>query len=183
MPVEILVTGFEPFADYVTNPSWEAVRLCRARWPANIASAELPVDRVRAHDRLRALLSELEPRAVLCTGVARGSVFRIEKLARRPIELAHVAGDERLDGHWPWAEMHGELEQLGLPILHSEDAGQYVCESTYWSLLSHRAQAENPQFAAFLHVPHESDVHTIERIAAAIDRIVDARSKGLPALR
>jgi pyroglutamyl-peptidase len=179
MAAQILVTGFEPFRDFVTNPSWQAVATLRERWGAAVVTAELPVDFVPAHERLRALLREVQPRVVLCTGVARGDVFRIETVARRPAALQALGSQELLGGHWPWLEMLAELQALELAVVQSQDAGQYVCESTYWSLLDFREQYGQPEFAAFLHVPSESEQHSIERIAAAISNVVRVRSAAL----
>src|SRR5262245_49845651 len=95
----------------------------------------LPVDYQRAHEELRQLLVTHEPRAVLCTGLAR-SGFRIERAARRPPALAGISGAEQLEGSWPWLEMSTELARAGERAPESWNAGRYVCESTYWSLLS-----------------------------------------------
>jgi pyroglutamyl-peptidase len=169
--VTFLVTGFEPFAEFETNSSWDAICALRGRWPASIATLRLPVDHVAAHVELRRALNELRPRAVLCLGLAR-SGFRIERRARRPAQLAHELGDDELQGHWPWDEMSQGLVHAGVEAKDSWDAGQYVCESTYWSLLSFRASTGFPELAAFLHVPPRTDLFPIERIARAVDAVV-----------
>ena len=111
-------------------------------------------------------------------GLARDG-FRIERRARRPIELTLEPGAEELHGHWPWHEMTSELERAEVEARESWDAGQYVCESTYWSLLSFRAHARFPEFAGFLHVPPRSDAFPIERIARAVFAVVDARWRSI----
>jgi pyroglutamyl-peptidase len=176
-----LVTGFEPFAEHRTNASWDALLLLRTRWPARIVTRCLPVDRRAAHELLRSLLMELRPRAVLCTGIARGETFRIERRARRPEALALEPGVDEVEGRWPWVEMQAALDASGVSTVHSNDAGQYVCESTYWSLLNHRAAGspEAPEYAAFLHVPPASDSCPLELIARAVGRVVDERDAWL----
>jgi pyroglutamyl-peptidase len=173
MSETFLVTGFEPFGTHHINSSWEALALLRSSWPSSIVTLRLPVDHRLAHLELRRALDALAPRAVLCTGLAAGDVYRIEHRARRPPELGDV-GPELLEGRWPWDEMRRALESTAVVTVDSDDAGRYVCESTYWSLLSY-AGAAAPAFAAFLHVPPLSPQQPVERIAAAVARVVDAR--------
>jgi len=156
MSATFLVTGFEPFGEHRTNSSWDALAGLAATLPPDIVTRRLPVDHRAAHQVLRQALIELRPRAVLCTGLAKGSVFRIEMRARRPIELDDERGAAEHSGRWPWSEMQSALQASGVAALSSEDAGRYVCESTYWSLLNYSGPAPIPEFAAFLHVPPES---------------------------
>ena len=114
-------------------------------------------------------------------GLAR-SGFRIERRARRPRQLVHELGEDELHGHWPWDEMSQSLANEGVGAKDSWDAGQYVCESTYWSLLSFRASAGFPELAAFLHVPPRSDEFPIERIARAVAAVIERRRQSLDAI-
>lgn len=172
MPVTLLVTGFEPFREHVTNSSWDALSWLMPRWPKDIVARRLPVDHIEAHTLLRHWIDELSPRAVLCTGLAKGRVFRIERRARRPRELTAVAGEDELCGRWPWEEMEAALQAAGVSAVHSEDCGRYVCESTYWSLLSF---PRGPELAAFLHVPPESSEHSVATIGEAVGQVIAAR--------
>lgn len=174
MSATFLVTGFEPFGPHRRNSSWDALELLKPSWPADVAVLRLPVDYVLAHQQLRSALRELQPRAVLCTGLAAGEVFRIEHRARRPAALTGEPGDEEIRGRWPWEEMRSALQQAGVLVVDSEDAGQYVCESTYWSLSSYAAPLA-PRFAAFLHVPPAAPSNPLQRIARAVGAVVDAR--------
>jgi pyrrolidone-carboxylate peptidase len=181
MSATFLVTGFEPFAEHRTNSSWAALEHLRSSWPAEVATLLLPVDHRAAHEALRRALDELTPMAVLCTGLAKGRTFRMERRARRPPQLASEGAAPLCEGRWPWDEMRDALEAARVEVSESFDAGQYVCESTYWSLLSYAGRAapprssEPPPFAAFLHVPPLSDEHPVERIAAAVGNVVAVR--------
>lgn len=188
MSATFLVTGFEPFKQHRTNSSWDALTALRGRWPDDIQAVRLPVDYRRAHEALREALDELRPRAVLCTGLAEGRLFRIEHHARRPEALSGETGEALVEGRWPWREMRRELEACGVPTADSVDAGQYVCESTYWSLLTYAvaqrhapeepaaaARGSAPQYAAFLHVPPASDEQPLTLIAHAVGRVIQAR--------
>jgi pyroglutamyl-peptidase len=176
MSATFLVTGFEPFAEHRTNSSWDALELLQPTWPAAIVARRLPVDYLLAHQELRRALVELRPRAVLCTGLAPGEVFRIEQRARRPAALAAEPGEAESGGRWPWDEMRRALDDAQVRSRDSSDAGQYVCESTYWSLLNARQdQQAAPEFAAFLHVPPESARCPLEAIARAVGGVVQRR--------
>lgn len=178
MSATFLVTGFEPFAEHRSNSSWDALELLRPTWPAAIVARRLPVDYLLAHRELRRALVELRPRAVLCTGLARGEVFRIEQRARRPAALAAQPGDAESWGRWPWDEMRRALADADVRSVDSSDAGQYVCESTYWSLLNVPRDPQAPQlpeFAAFLHVPPESALFPLGTIARAVGSVVQRR--------
>ncbi|MEO8178953.1 MAG: hypothetical protein ABI895_08980 [Deltaproteobacteria bacterium] len=168
MSATFLVTGFEPFGEHRTNSSWDALELLRPAWPEAIAIRRLPVDYRAAHLELRRALVELQPRAVLCTGLAQGDGFRIERRARRPAALADVPGDAESWGRWPWDELRRALDDAGVRSVNSEDAGQYVCESTYWSLLNCACVGTSPELAAFLHVPPESQRYPLELIARSV---------------
>jgi pyroglutamyl-peptidase len=180
MSETFLVTGFEPFGVHRSNSSWEALALLRSRWPSSLVTLRLPVDRQLAHRELRRALDTLAPSAVLCTGLAPGDVYRIERRARRHASFGDE-GPELVEGRWPWREMREALERTGVVAVDSDDAGQYVCESTYWSLLSYDGPAAAPAFAGFLHVPPLSLEHPVERIAAAVASVVDARRSRLGA--
>lgn len=178
MSVTFLVTGFAPFGEHLVNSSWEALCCLAPHWPEDIVARRLPVDHQAAHALLRQWLCELEPRAVLCTGLAKGQSFRIERRARRPRELA-VPGAPELKGRWPWQEMRLALEGAGVSAIDSEDAGAYVCESTYWSLLSAAPLGRPVEYAAFLHVPPLSPELRAETVAAAVWSVVEARRNAL----
>jgi pyroglutamyl-peptidase len=179
MSATFLVTGFEPFAEHRTNPSWDALELLRPAWPQTIAIERLPVDYLRAHRALREAIDTLKPRAVLCTGLARGEVFRIELRARRPAALAAEPGDAESFGRWPWDEMRAALDAANAVTIDSQDAGQYVCESTYWSLLNHRSPPRPIEAAAFLHVPLVSERCPLPLIARSVGMVVERRLAAL----
>src|SRR4051794_23209393 len=110
MSATFLVTGFEPFAEHRTNSSWAALEHLRSSWPAEVATLLLPVDHRKAHEALRRALDELTPVAVLCTGLAKGRTFRMERHARRPAQLASEGAATLCSGRWPWDELRDALE-------------------------------------------------------------------------
>lgn len=171
----ILLTGFEPFGGHRLNSSWEAVRIAGRRLGADIVIAHLPVHRVRAARALTALLEQHHPDACLLTGLARGSRLRVERVARRHRALAGPEAPGRLHGAWPVAETGLALRQAKLPFRMSDNAGRYVCDSTYWSLLHFRMKHGWPRHAAFLHVPPLSRWFTAAALARGMEAILRRR--------
>lgn len=169
----ILLTGFEPFGRHRTNSSWEAVRIAGAALGPAAHVACLPVHHHHARERLLSLLHELQPPICLLTGLATGSAVRIERQARKPSEFDGLSGTTRMSGHWPWREMHRAVRRVFSPVRFSDDAGGYVCESTYWSLLAHRSDCGVPGDAAFVHFPPLSRRASAETLANVLLSILD----------
>jgi hypothetical protein len=98
-------------------------------------------------------------------GMWQGSAFRIERYGRRCPGLSAVEGEEELEGEWDWAGMERELAGSGRAVIHSEDAGRFVCDTTYWSVLDFRKRFGWPGRAAFLHLPPVGGEFTVEVLA------------------
>src|SRR5689334_4924379 len=133
--VKLLITGFEPFADFAVNPSGEAAAPLAEEFGSDLAAHVLPVDFLRARQRLIGLLNEHHPRACLCRGLAPGKDFRIERVARRVSQFSHLSGEASHEGTLHFHVIEQTLTRLGAPWRYSDDCGLYVCESTYWALL------------------------------------------------
>ena len=173
--LSVLLTGFEPFREFQINSSWEAVSRAAAELGDCVHAVRLPVDYSLAQECLYEVLQERRPEICLLTGLAAGTELRMEQCARKPSQLDSVEGPERLDGAWSWEESGVVLDPLGLPVRLSDDAGAYVCESTYWALLAFRALHGWPAAAAFLHVPPLSDDVSAELLADGVARLVRAQ--------
>jgi pyroglutamyl-peptidase len=172
MAQTVLVTGFEPFKQWTVNSSGEVARILGARMATLVRAAVLPVDHDAAYRRLIELLDEVRPKACLAMGLWAGSAFRIERYGRRCPGLGHIEGADELEGAWDWAEMERQLADTRKPVVHSHDAGKYVCDTTYWSLLDYRRRLGSPERAAFLHVPPLSETWSVEKIADAVGRVI-----------
>jgi pyroglutamyl-peptidase len=169
----VLVTGFEPFSVYPVNSSGETARAVAALLPDVVRAEVLPVDHAAAHRRMRELLDETRPAACLAMGLAPTQAFRIETVARGPAGFDVPAGRGRLEGAWPWEEMAATLRASGRPVTFSEDAGAYVCETVYWTLLEYRLAHGRPAHAAFLHLPPISDDFPLALLSQAVRHIVE----------
>jgi hypothetical protein len=70
--------------------------------------------------------------------------------------------------------MAAALRSSGRPVLFSEDAGAYVCETVYWSLLDYSLSHGSPGYAAFLHLPPLSEHFPLPLLARAVCGVVSA---------
>jgi len=173
MSKAVLLTGFEPFGEFLVNSSWEASHLVGRQLATQVLARRLPVDYLPARAKLIQYLMRHKPVVCLCTGL--GSAFAIERVARKPAQFSAIQGSGLLEGAWPWPEMESHVRHAAGSVSISYDAGAYVCESTYWSLLAFRRQFGYPVYAAFLHVPPLSSDSTVELIATVVRNVIQAR--------
>lgn len=163
----ISLTGFGPFPGVERNASEELVRGLAASPPPEVAieACVLSVDFREVARELEAHLGGLSapPRALVATGVHRGTSLRLERRARREagslaLDNAGRAGSEAgLDPRWP-AELSTDLDLAAIEralewpdVTHSDDAGGYLCERVYYLTLRHARALGIP--ALFVHVP------------------------------
>ena len=172
MAETVLVTGFEPFKQWTVNSSGEVARTLGTLMASGVRAEVLAVDHDAAYRRMIELLEQVRPNACLAMGLWAGDAFRIERYGRRCPGLGHLEGPEELEGAWDWPEMELQLAATGKPVIHSQDAGQYVCDTTYWSLLNFRRRFGFPEYAAFLHVPPLSETWTVEGITETVARVI-----------
>ena len=163
----ILLTGFEPFRQWPVNSSWEAVRHLAER-RGDLSTERLPVDHELAAAAVRALIDRARPEIVLLTGLADDPVPRLERLGRSG-PLPVDGGPTERHGRWPWAAARDRVAANGLPLRLSDDAGGYVCDTTYWAALG----TEVP-LVAFLHLPPPGPDWTPERGARVVEAVLEA---------
>jgi pyroglutamyl-peptidase len=169
---DILLTGFQPFAGFAENPSGIAAERLGAELPGRVAAVVLPVCYQAAREGLLRLLAEHRPRACLAMGLAPGTAFRVELVARKSPEYAELPGPARLEGAWPFGRMERILRSAGASVRRSTCAGRYVCNATYWSLLAARAETGWPEHAIFLHVPAISAACPAEETIGIVEAVV-----------
>jgi pyroglutamyl-peptidase len=171
-PAIILLTGFEPFGNETTNPSWEvAARLSGATiGGAEVKTQRLPVDCKRAAGEIKAAIARLKPAAVIGLGQAGGrTALSIEKVA---INLADERADRESGGgaqgraivrggpdayfaRLPIASMIEAMKQQGIPASMSLSAGAYVCNTVmYMTLHTLRRRPNVP--VGFIHLPFDA---------------------------
>ena len=165
--MKILVTGFEPFGPDAVNAAWEAVsRLPEVIGGAEILKRQLPVEYEAGPARLKALIGELAPDAVLSVGQAAGRAALTPELVGinwKDASLPDNAGvlcqgepidPDGADAHFstlPVKEMVSAIRGAGVPAQLSLSAGGYICNATLYRLAGLAKERGIP--GGFLHVP------------------------------
>lgn len=185
--MSILLTGFEPFDEADTNPSWEAV----SRVPETLAGQavhklRLPVVYGAAADLLLEEIARLRPEIVICCGVANGRPAITPELvainyrhARIPDNAGQHFFDQPIDPVGPAACMtrlpvHAMIDAMKaeeIPAYLSLSAGAYVCNDVYYALL--KSEAEYGHRGLFIHVPG-TEVVDAKTAARAIEICLSA---------
>ena len=168
----LLVTCFEPFGGEETNASAQALALLPKRigdW--SILSFQLPVVFGRAGERCSALIDTIRPDTVLLLGQAGGREAVTPELIARNVRWGRIpdntgnspkgepvipGGEDALFATLPVEAVTEAIRAVGLPAKLSADAGLYVCNDLYYSVLHALrgpAFADRPIPAAFVHVP------------------------------
>ena len=188
--MDVLLTGFEPFAGEDTNPSWDAVdavrpdgyRLTRLRLPCVFGDAIAAV---------RGALAAHRYDLVVCVGQAGGRAgITPERVAvnlddaRIPDNAGAQPVDEPVVPGGPAAYFTGlpvkacvaALEAEGVPASVSHTAGTFVCNHVFFTALEAAASGTR---AGFVHVPwsaehapsHEAAVLPLADIVRALDEL------------
>jgi pyroglutamyl-peptidase len=163
--MRVLLTAFEPYAEWPTNSSWLTLaELLRHRAPgAGLVTRRYPVDLARLEQALyKDLVQDFD--AVVHLGQAPGTpLIRLEALAINAggSMAESLGGTERLVPHAPeayrtqmplerWLQV---LQQKSIPAQISYHAGTYLCNAVMF--LSHHwmAQAGKSTPVGFIHLP------------------------------
>lgn len=165
----LLLTGFEPFTPFDTNPSGEVAVLLDGEKvnSCRITGKVLPVSFREAAARILQLIDELQPDAILCLGLAAGrSKVSIERFAVNYYEgtdnsglliegsVITQDGPVAFFAAAPVRSMADHITRNGLPAEVSNTAGVYVCNYVFYRVLHSLEQRGNQDLpVAFLHIP------------------------------
>jgi pyroglutamyl-peptidase len=168
-----LLTGFGAFGHTVNNPSARIVNhFARTEAPGHELTARvLPVSFARAEREIGELLCSGRFDAAVLLGVAgREEQLRLERFGRlRATDRMDVDGALRADvARAPEApdcyrataaleRLLDELTMAGLPARLSDDAGDYVCNHTYYAALETISAGNLPTRCLFVHVPPDAE--------------------------
>jgi len=165
----LLITGFQPFDRYQVNPSGQAAEIVAAELSVlGVVGRVLPVDFHAARNHLLGLLDTLRPQACLCTGLAAGESFRLERIARKVQPFEALPGKPQHRGNWSWESFITTLDRVSVRWRFSDDCGLYVCEGVYWTLLDYAWRRGWPECCGFVHVPAASEQFPVQRTVAVM---------------
>ena len=168
----ILATGFDVFPGAPENPTaWAIGALAQRNWQpaaARLETAVLPVTFDMWERHALPLIRALKPMAVIAFGLsAKTTGFTLESTARNAIAMDRpdFSGQCALDdcvsragppfhpSGLPLTEIAKALHRAGLPIVRSDDAGDYLCNMLFYQLM-HTATETGIRSAGFIHVPY-----------------------------
>lgn len=167
--MRILITAFEPFQQESVNATMEALALLPdSAGGHTLIKRILPVEFGTAIDRIKALVDDLSPDAVICMGQATGrSDVTPERVAinvsdaRIPDNAGNQPKDASIREDGPAAyfstlpvrEMIAAMEENGVPASLSNTAGTFVCNNLMYGLLDHLSVTGRHIPAGFIHIP------------------------------
>jgi pyroglutamyl-peptidase len=183
MPRIILLTGFAPFGDERSNPSWEVASQLEGHKFNGLAvkSMRLPVNCRRASQAVIDAITTLAPAAMVGLGQAGGRpTVSLEKVA---INLADPRANRERDGglqgkpviaggpdayftRLPLAAILRMLKHHDIPAALSLSAGVYVCNTVMYSALHTLRRRRTP--AGFIHLPYEAAQAAQHRAVASM---------------
>ena len=115
---------------------------------------QLPVDVAQASDRVFAKINELQPDAIICCGMA-------ESRTQLSVESCAACGTTILT-------TSVSLEKLltgSTATEISHDAGKFVCEGLYYSVLNYLQERQLNSRCVFVHVPILTPENSLEVMA------------------
>jgi pyroglutamyl-peptidase len=176
-----LLTGFGPFGNVVSNPTERLIQhFMTEQVPGHdLVCWSFPVSFQRAPEMMQALL-EIGGRngkpfdVLLMLGVAPGSkTWRVEKRGlnynAEKIDRDGYTPDagvilqdapEILPATLPVEPLVTALERIGLPVIASESAGDYLCNYLFYTTLYALMERNASLPVGFLHVPADEVTFT-----------------------
>lgn len=181
--MKILLTGFEPFGPVQVNPSEQIVRRIReetkevaegskeeskTRGTGDLRAEVLPTEFIAADRRIRQLIREFRPDAVLCLGVApQRDKISLERFALNMDDdvLPDNAGRSRTGrpiapngpaAYWstlPLERFERQLKRRGIPVVYSNHAGTYLCNHVFYVVRHLLEQLGSSAPCGFVHLP------------------------------
>ncbi len=161
----LILTGFEPFAHFKENPSWEVVNALQSDY---VMAIKMPVSYEKVKKLTKEVLEKYQPEAIISFGLADGRAqISIEMLAVNMMDSTTPDNDgfkpKRLkifeDGKatyittLPIFEILDEWHKNYIPSYISYHAGTYVCNALFYSFLYHAEKMGLDIPIGFIHLP------------------------------
>ncbi|XP_072004678.1 pyroglutamyl-peptidase 1-like protein [Engystomops pustulosus] len=183
-PNLIVITGFGPYRNYFVNSSIEAVKeLAKLGLGDNIhlKILELPVKYSEVEKKIKWIWTELKPQLSVHVGMMSSSkAIALEQCGRnngymeKDLSGAHpqggcclLEGPERIESALNMKGVCKNISWPGVHVIHSRDAGRYLCEYTYYISLYYGSRK-----AIFIHVPPLSRIITAGLLGQVLQIII-----------
>lgn len=180
----VLLTGFNRFGDFLSNPSEKVVLRIRRNPPKGLRlrTLILPTEFYKASRKLTEAITHLKPDYCLSLGVASGDCLRIERIAVNansawaPDNAGQMPVDEEIVSSGPpafWTTMPvsrilRHLQANRIPVAVSYFAGTYVCNHVLYAAIDHVRRNHLPTKVGFIHVPPTRRRGTVNGLPLAV---------------
>ena len=199
----ILLTGFEPFAHSLVNPSIEACKLLDGKTYGDykVIVKEIPLRYDEVRPSLIKAIEETNPSAVVCTGQAGSSTINLERIAINVADarIAYNCGKQPVDepivetgpvayfSTLPLRAMLAAIEEAKIPVKLSNSAGTFGCNHIFYDLMHYIEENDLGIPGGFIHVPSlpeqamkkQGPSMSLDTIVKALDAAVMVLSKEL----
>ncbi|TFB15071.1 pyroglutamyl-peptidase I [Filobacillus milosensis] len=171
---KILLTGFEPFLSFKTNPTMEIAKKLDGQSinQYEVVSRILTVDFNRSGKQMIDAIEEVKPDVIVALGLAGNR----KHITPERIAINCNDGPEDNEGNkpngekifedgpdgylstLPIKEMVENITKNGLPASISNTAGTYLCNNVMYHGLHHGQQNNYNYRAGFIHIPPSHDI-------------------------
>jgi pyroglutamyl-peptidase len=168
----VVLTGFEPFADFQVNPSWEAAKTFEGEEIGSfkVKSFRLPLSYKEIKPRITRIIVTQKPAVMISLGQSYRPLISLEKVAINFADLtestvlyncgAHPK-DEILETNAPAAyfttlpirKILSKLRQNSIPAEISYTAGAFGCNQIFFHTMHEVRNNKFDMRAGFIHVP------------------------------
>ncbi len=164
----VLVTGFEPFGMYPTNPSQVIAETLNGSsiYDAEIIGLVLPVDFTTSVERAVEAMDLYHPDVVISLGLnANANVIEVEKigvnLKRYPLGDGRWSFPRLIEKNSPFLrftplktnDIARKIQDADIPAKQSFFAGSYICNALFYGLLGYVKDQNLNASIGFIHVP------------------------------
>jgi pyroglutamyl-peptidase len=164
----VLVTGFEPFGTYTTNPSQLIAETLNGSSlnDAEIIGVVLPVDFNKSVEIAIEAIEFYHADLVISLGLAaRSKTIKVEKIG---VNLKRFQKDDstwsfpqRIDKNGPFFRLTSlhtntivrKIREAHIPVQQSFFAGMYICNALFYDLLDYINEQNDTISTGFIHVP------------------------------
>lgn len=173
---KLLLTGFEPFLKFRSNPTEAAVRELDGLeiGEYSVTGKVYPVVFDSIDELITGDIEAEQPDAVVCLGLSGGRhTIHIERIAincidGRPDNDGFNPDGEKIDGAGPDGlfstlpvkKLEAVLKEKEVPASISNTAGTYLCNNVMYSALNHLRVKGLDTPAGFIHVPAHHEIGT-----------------------
>jgi pyroglutamyl-peptidase len=181
--VSVLITGFQPFGEVLSNPSEQIAEF--------FGGITLPVVQNKAFEIVKHRVQQINPTAILMTGLGRGSEkLQLERIAinlddypipdnegNQPREQKIIlTGPAAYFSTLPIQVIHQALSAQSIPVQFSLSAGSYLCNHLFFQVMHFLSENQMTIPAGFIHIP---DKMTPEELQSAFSTILSVISEEL----